>query len=161
MKRQKIIEYQEFENSQDLSDIQADLLDHARKHLSNSYSPYSNFKVSVSLLLEDGRILNGTNQENMAYPSGLCAERVAFFNAGSNFKGIKIKKVAITATTDSIDLNHPITPCGSCRQVMLEYEVNQKDNIEVILQGESGKTFVLEKIRDLVPLHFNEQHLKE
>ena len=159
MKVEKRIEYQSYSSESDLNDSQRSLLKHAREHLENSYSPYSKFKVSASLELDSGELINGTNQENVAYPSGLCAERVVFFNKGSNYKDQAIKRVAITVKSDKIDVNEPISPCGACRQVMLEYEFQQDTDIEVILQGASGPINVLNSIKDLLPLYFYEDRL--
>lgn len=161
MKIESSFSYQKLDNESELNEEQKSLLDHARSFLLNSYSPYSGFKVSASLLLENSKIVNGTNQENMAYPSGLCAERVAVFSAKSNFPNQRILKIAITASSEKVDTDHPITPCGACRQVLLEYELNQKEPIELILCGSSGEVILIDQIKELLPLYFFEKQLKE
>ena len=92
----------------------------------NAYSPYSNFTVGAAVLLENDKIVLGNNQENAAYPSGLCAERVAVFYAGANYPGIKIKAIAITATSINYKVDTPAAPCGNCRQAISEYETKRK-----------------------------------
>ena len=112
------------------------------------------FKVGASLVLKNGQIINGSNQENVAYPSGLCAERVAIFNAGANFPNQKIKQMAIVAQTD-FDLRQPVMPCGACRQVMIEYEQKQGVNIEVLIQANKENVFVSESVSNLLPTTLN------
>lgn len=136
------------------------LLQAAKNAVRQAYAPYSGFSVGVALLLEDGTIIHGNNQENAAYPSGLCAERVAFFWAGANHPGIKIVAAAITALSDKVATDHPITPCGACRQSMLEYELNQKSDITLIMQGSSGSIYQVDAVKQLLPLYFNEDGLK-
>jgi cytidine deaminase len=126
----------------------------------SAYAPYSNFYVGAALLLENGDVLTGNNQENIAYPSGLCAERVALFNAGAHFPKIAIKTIAITAMSTKFLVNHPVAPCGACRQVMSEYENKQGKKIKVLMMGEKGEVNVIESVNDLLPLMFNELGLK-
>lgn len=148
---------------QDISQITSrdqQLLIAAREALQGAYAPYSHFKVGCALLLEDGTIVKGSNQENGAYPSGLCAERVAFFWVGANHPDKRIIAVAITASSDQISTDHPITPCGACRQSMLEYELNQTEPIQLIMQGSSGGIILVESVKSLLPLFFSEQGLK-
>src|SRR3970040_2580316 len=96
-----------------------------------AYAPYSKFRVGVAILLDNGKIVLGSNQENAAYPSGLCAERVAIFYAGSVYPEAKILKMAITAASDTNKTTTPIPPCGSCRQSIAEYETKQHTPIEI------------------------------
>jgi cytidine deaminase len=133
----------------------------AKTALKNAYAPYSEFKVGAALLLENGEIVLGNNQENAAYPSGLCAERVAFFAAGANFHGVRIVAAAIVAGSEKYDVTEPVSPCGACRQVMAEYETKQKHSIPVIFSGETGPVFKVDAVGDLLPLKFNGSFLKK
>ena len=145
---------------EELSENQHDLLQKAQHICSDAYAPYSLFKVGASLVLKNGQIINGSNQENVAYPSGLCAERVAIFNAGANFPNQKIKQMAIVAHAD-FDLRQPVMPCGACRQVMIEYEQRQGVNIEVLIQANKGNVFVSESVSNLLPYNFECEDLKK
>ena len=145
---------------EELKENQQDLLKKAHQVCLGAYAPYSMFKVGASLILKNGKIINGSNQENVAYPSGLCAERVAIFNAGSNFPNQIIKQIAIVAHAD-FNLNKPIMPCGSCRQAMIEYEQKQGDKIEVLLQGNKGNVFISESVSNLLPYAFECEELKK
>jgi cytidine deaminase len=153
--------YEEYNSSQELPPDEQDLLNHAKKALKNAYAPYSNYYVGAAILLENGKIFTGNNQENMAFPSGLCAERVAIYAAASNAPGVIIKKIAISAHSEQFPVEEPVPPCGSCRQAMIEYEMNQKQNIRVILQGDTGKIFVIKSVGSLLPLSFHENGLKK
>ena len=147
-------------SSNELEQNQQDLLQQAHLLCKDAYAPYSLFKVGASLVLENGEIISGSNQENVAYPSGLCAERVAFFNAGANFPNQKIEQIAIVAHAD-FDLNKPIMPCGACRQAMIEYEQRQGEKIEILLQGNKGNIFVSESVSNLLPYAFECEELKK
>ena len=125
----------------------------------NAYAPYSKFKVGASLLLDNGVIITGNNQENAAYPSGMCAERVAIWKAGSDFPGVKIKKLAISASSSIARVDKPIGPCGACRQTLSEYELKQKDKIEVFFMGEEGKIIKTDSVLDLLPIAFDKSFL--
>lgn len=153
-------EFQIFSKLDEMSSEEQQLLLAAKDAVTQAYAPYSGFSVGAALLLEDGTIIKGNNQENAAYPSGLCAERVAFFWAGANHPGKKIIAVAITALSKIVSTDHPITPCGACRQSMLEYELNQNQNITLIMQGSSGSIYKVEGVKQLLPLYFNEDGLR-
>ncbi len=155
-----IITYRYYQNPSEIPTEEQELLSHAKRALLGSYAPYSQFNVGCALRLEDGTIVQGSNQENMAYPSGLCAERVAIFWAGSNHPGKKIVAIAITAASKVVSTDHPITPCGSCRQSMLEYELNQCSPIKIIMQGSSGRIMEVDSVSSLLPFYFNEVDLK-
>jgi cytidine deaminase len=137
------------------------LLETAREVMSKAYAPYSEFRVGAALRLADGTIITGNNQENAAFPSGLCAERVAFFSAGAMYPGAVITDVAIVASSERFEVDHPITPCGACRQVMLEYELNQDVEIRLLFSGNTGKIVRMEGIRNLLPLFFRESSLRK
>lgn len=151
----------EYENEQELSLEEQKLLKKALRATNNSYAPYSEFHVGAAVLLEDGTIVLGSNQENAAYPSGLCAERVALFYAQSQYPGIKVKALAISARADHFHIESPITPCGSCRQVIVEAEQRQKEKIKIIMQGEKGPVHIVQGIEALLPLSFHEDKLKK
>ena len=125
----------------------------------NAYAPYSKFKVGASLLLENGLIITGNNQENAAYPSGMCAERVAVWKAASDYPNVKILKLTISASSNSQILKEPVAPCGACRQTLSEYELKQKFNVEVYFMGEEGKIIKTNSIIDLLPIAFDKSFL--
>ena len=125
----------------------------------NAYAPYSKFYVGAALLLENGEIVLGNNQENAAYPSGMCAERVAVWKAGSTFPGIKIVKLAITASSTITKVDKPIGPCGACRQTLSEYEINQKEPFPVIFMGEVGEIVKTPSLLSLLPFSFDSSYL--
>lgn len=161
MEKIKLIStYISYNSNDELSDSDKELLLEAEKATKNAYAPYSGFCVGAALRLADNSIIKGNNQENVAYPSGLCAERVALFYASANFPNLLVKAIAIAANTDKFEIKEPITPCGSCRQVMAEIEKNQKQNMRVILKGENGKVYVIESAKELLPLMFKADELK-
>ncbi|GAB4336069.1 MAG: cytidine deaminase [Flammeovirgaceae bacterium] len=134
------------------------LLLEARKASENAYAPYSNFHVGAAILLESGEIITGTNQENAAYPSGICAERTAIFWTGANRPKEKILAIAIAARPANQEFV-PITPCGSCRQVLSEYENKQTEPIRMIMQAENGCFYALDSVSILMPLKFSKDSL--
>lgn len=154
------VSYDIFSNENELNQVDQNILAQAKKAVNNAYAPYSNFHVGAAVLLEDGTIIQGNNQENAAYPSGLCAERVAMYYAGANYPNLKIKAIAITCKSESETINKPISPCGSCRQAMAEYETRHKQPIKVIMSGEIGEIFISESIQNLLPLMFSKEDLK-
>lgn len=135
-----------------------DLVESAKSFLDNAYSPYSKFNVSCALVLDNGKIINGTNQENAAYPSGTCAERTTIFYANSMYPNSRVETMAIVAKTNGKILEIPITPCGACRQVILESQIRQKSPIKIILVG-TKKCFIINSITDLLPLSFDDSFL--
>lgn len=150
------IKFSEYNTPAELSDIERKLIRKSQEIISSSYSPYSNFRVGAAVLLENGKIITGTNQENAAFPSGLCAERVALFYANSQYPTTAVKAIAISASGKNRDFtSHPISPCGSCRQVILEAQNRFKQNIKILLYGKE-KIIVLENSQDLLPFAFTE-----
>ncbi len=133
----------------------------AAEACSQAYAPYSGFKVGAALLLDDGTILKGSNQENAAYPSGLCAERVAFFNAGANYPDRKIVAVAVTAFLKNHKHPHPVSPCGDCRQVMAEFEHRYGNPIRIIMMTEKNQYVILNSVKELLPFLFSSDSLKD
>lgn len=160
MKKQKIeIQLEVFETISELpKDIQ-ELMNKAQQARENAYAPYSLFKVGAAILMASGEITIGSNQENAAYPSGLCAERVAIFHTGALFPGEKITAMAITARSLNKSLSEPIAPCGACRQSMAEYEQKQKSPIAIYFMGETGKIVKVASVMDLLPLGFDGTYL--
>lgn len=159
--REIIIKYCEYGIEEELPPEDARLIDAANEATQSSYSPYSEFKVGAALYLKDGSIVKGSNQENSAYPSGLCAERVALFHAKSINPDSIIESIAITASTSRFDINEPITPCGACRQVIAETEKRQNSKIRIIMTGEGCSTRIVDGIDDLLPFKFQEDKLKK
>jgi len=151
----------EYDSINELNDADRHLLEKAREAVQAAYAPYSEYYVGAAVLLENGEIYTGNNQENVAYPSGLCAERVAVFAAAANNPGIPVKAVAISARAGKFSVDNPVMPCGSCRQALAEYEMLYKNDIRVIMMGENGKVIVTESIRDILPLMFHAEELKK
>lgn len=131
----------------------------ARNATKTAYAPYSNYFVGAAVLLENGSIIEGSNQENAAYPSGLCAERVAVFAAGAHNPDVKIKAIAVAAYKGKKSEPEAVSPCGDCRQVMAEYEHRYKSGIRLIMQAEGGKIIVLDNVKSLLPFMFNADNL--
>ncbi|MEI8202727.1 MAG: cytidine deaminase [Bacteroidota bacterium] len=155
------IQYSQYQHASELPEIWAHLLQDAHKSIASSYAPYSDFHVGAAVLLENDIIVCGSNQENAAYPLGLCAERVALFAASSHYPGVKVKAIAITAHTNSFVIENPISPCGACRQVMIEYENLHQQNIVIILSGETGPIWVFEDAVSILPFSFNSKNLSK
>ncbi|TDP57780.1 cytidine deaminase [Flavobacterium dankookense] len=139
-------------------DIQP-LMEKAVEIRKKAYAPYSKFRVGACLLLDNGQIVLGSNQENAAYPSGLCAERVAIFQAGAMYPDAKIVKMAISAASDTNQTTTPIPPCGACRQSISEYEFKQSYPIEIYFMGETGEVYKSDSIKNLLPLTFDKNFL--
>jgi len=138
----------------ELSEEEKSLIQMAKTASSKAYAPYSSFQVGAAVLLDNGEILTGNNQENAAYSSGLCAERVALFYANARFPDAKVLTLAIAAQNMLGFSNQPISPCGSCRQVLLESENRYKSNIRILLYG-ADETAIIDSVRDLLPLSFD------
>ena len=143
----------EYDHLEELSGDRADLVKKAIEAASRAYAPYSGYLVGASLLLENGKIICGNNQENAASPSGLCAERVALFYAGARYPDTAVLSIAIAAIRNGNVQEEPVTPCGGCRQVLIEKERTGKKPMEVILYG-SSRIQVLRSASDLMPLPF-------
>lgn len=139
-------------------DIQG-LMQNAIEARDKAYAPYSRFHVGTALLLDNGEIISGSNQENASYPSGLCAERTAIFYAGAKFPKAKIVKMAITAASQNQKTSAPIPPCGACRQSIAEYETKQDQAIEIYFMGEVGKVMKSNSLANLLPFGFDSSNL--
>lgn len=131
-----------------------ELIEAAREATQTSYAPYSTYNVGAAVLLDNGEIVKGSNQENAAYTNGICAERTALFYAGATYPDKKILKIVVVAKGDFADMESLLSPCGGCRQVMLESEERQNEPIEVILVSQNEKTVLLKTVRDLLPFAF-------
>lgn len=151
--------FEVFQSVADLSENIQTLMQQAIAIRKNAYAPYSHFRVGAAILLDNGKIVLGSNQENAAYPSGLCAERVAIYQAGAIYPDAKILTIAITAASDSNPTLSPIPPCGSCRQSIAEYEFKQDTPIQIYFMGESGEVYKSNSINNLLPLSFNKTSL--
>jgi cytidine deaminase len=149
----------DYKSPAELDDKLQKLVEEAKKAAETAYAPYSKFNVGAAVLLENGEIIQGNNQENAAYPSGLCAERVAIFYANSKYPNTAIKSIAVTAFTQEGFIKEPIPPCGSCLQVMLESENRHNNNIQVILYAENKLT-IADSINQFLPFNFNKEMLK-
>ena len=132
------------------------LLTKAIESTNNSYAKYSHFHVGAALQLENGTVLPGCNQENAAFPAGLCAERSAIFAAGAQYPDVAVMKIAIAAREPGGELTaEPVSPCGTCRQVMIETETRYGRPIRILLYGRN-RVFVMDGIKNLMPLSFTE-----
>lgn len=151
---QHTIQYQSISSWKELDGPDVALVEAARAALLHAYAPYSRFRVGAALLLEDGVIVTGNNQENAAYPSGMCAERVALYYAGASQSGKRILALALASEGDLIDPAACISPCGACRQVMSETEQRQQQPFRLILTAQNGHTFLFESAADLLIFPF-------
>ncbi|MDR1168754.1 MAG: cytidine deaminase [Heliobacteriaceae bacterium] len=134
------------------------LIDQAKEAALRAYAPYSGFHVGASVLLANNEIITGNNQENAAYPSGLCAERTALFYANSRFSDEAVVAVAVAAYTKDDFTDEPVTPCGACRQVILETQNRYKHPVRILLYGKKT-VYLIEKISDLLPLSFDAESM--
>ena len=155
------IDYTEYDSIDHLPAADKALMQQAIEATATAYAPYSRFSVGAAVLLENGVTVKGSNQENAAYPTGLCAERVAIFAAASHYPGIPFKAIAITASSAKIAVDSPIAPCGSCRQAISEYEVLYKKPVRILLMGQTGKVLEFNSLESLLPLRFESKNLAQ
>ncbi|HHW81477.1 MAG TPA: cytidine deaminase [Bacteroidales bacterium] len=141
------------------TEVEKSLIDAAKEATSNAYAPYSKFHVGAALLLENGKIITGNNQENAAYPSGLCAERTAVFYANAQYPDQKIEALAVAAFYNEKFTDDLISPCGSCRQVLLEVESRYNSPVKIMLY-KNGEVYVAESMSSLMPLSFTKDALE-
>ncbi|MEJ6736981.1 MAG: cytidine deaminase [Flavobacteriales bacterium] len=151
------IEYLEYDSVKLMNSEERDLITQADENLKNAYAPYSKFKVSAVCQMENGVVVKGANQENGAYPSGLCAERVAIFSAKSQFPDKKVDKIVVTT---ELTTTSPVSPCGACRQVLIEYELTQNQPIELIMKSGDSKVWKFKSVKDILPFAFDGEFLK-
>lgn len=148
----------EYQDMDELGENDRLLLLEARRITALAYAPYSGFHVGAAVLLGNGQLFTGNNQENSAYPSGLCAERVALFYANANYPDSEVKAIAISATKNGVLVNQPVKPCGSCRQALAETEVRFESPIRIILDGQDA-ILILDSVESLLPLSFSKRAL--
>lgn len=153
------ISFKEYASIDELEQTDQQLCSEAVKALATSHSPYSKFRVGVAMWLKSGKILHASNQENAAYPSGLCAERVALFHWGANHADDPIETMAVTAHTDEFQLTKPVTSCGACLQVLAEYEKKQGNAIKMLLYCRQGPVWVATGVESFLPFLFFENRL--
>lgn len=149
-----------FETLDELSKSEKILMQIAADARENAYAPYSQFLVGAAVLLTNDEIVIGNNQENASYPSGLCAERVALFQAGAKYPKVEIKTIAISVSSRTHNVDRPAAPCGNCRQAIAEYEQKQNSPISILMMGVSGEIFKCESLKDILPLAFGSSYFK-
>ena len=152
------IQYQIAELSE-LSETEQELVKKAMDATNHAYANYSHFYVGAACLLADGKMVIGANQENAAFPSGLCAERTAVFSAQANFPDQSIESLALVACNDNGLIDNPVTPCGACRQVLLGVEERYAHPMRVLMYGKSG-VYIVDSVKDLLPLSFVDSSMK-
>lgn len=140
----------------ELNEEEKKLIDAAKEATNRSYSPYSRFQVGAAALLSGGTVITGSNQENAAYPSGICAERTTLFYANSQYPNLPVEALAIAAQTSGDFIDHPTAPCGACRQVILETEERYNQPMRIYLYGKK-EIYIVESIRSLLPLCFGKK----
>ncbi|MCG9970096.1 cytidine deaminase [Christiangramia crocea] len=144
-----------YESPEELPQDVQELMQTAVEARESAYAPYSRFKVGAAIILENNKVVIGSNQENASYPSGLCAERTAVYAAGARYPDVRILKIVITARSLRHQVVSPVPPCGACRQALVEYEVKQDEPIELYFMGETGKVVKADSVKDLLPLVFD------
>lgn len=155
MEQELSIRFTIIPNKNHLTQEDKSLFDAALKAREEAYAIYSGFLVGCALQLESGEIIKGSNQENAAYPSGLCAERTAIFWTSANYPTQKIKKIFVIGAPKEVLTQKPVPPCGACRQAILEYEVKQKEPIEIYFAAPEGEIYHIKAVRDLLPFSFD------
>src|SRR5258708_11426472 len=149
-----------YDSIDELNNEDAMLLSEARKVTQFAYAPYSNFKVGAFAKLENGKTVSGTNQENASFPAGICAERTLLSTASSLFPGVGVDSIAISYNNINGKSDRPVSPCGICRQSLVEFQNRTKKQIRVILSGMEGKIQIIEDAKDLLPLVFGADDMK-
>jgi len=152
--------YDVYDSIEELNSEDAWLLNEAKEVTQDAYAPYSNFRVGAVAKLSNGEIVAGTNQENASFPAGLCAERVLLASVSSIYPNTAIESIAISYQSNGGSSNHPISPCGVCRQTLQEFEQRTNRPIRLILGGMEGKIFIINKSGFLLPLAFTSEELR-
>jgi cytidine deaminase len=160
-KKEYTFEMAVYKQSAELPEADRHLLEAARTFTRQAYAPYSHFNVGAAAVLANGKIVYGSNQENAAYPVGLCAERVLLSAASSVYPGVAVQVIAISYDNTKGESNHPVSPCGVCRQTLVEYQQRYKAPIRLILSGLEGEVYVLENAGLLLPLSFSSGDMAE
>jgi len=160
MKERKFeFSFEVYDSIDELSAEDQQLLTEARNVTEQAYAPYSNFRVGAAAKLENGKIVTGTNQENASYPVGICAERVLLSTVSSLYPDVPVTTMAVSYQSNKIKSDHPISPCGMCRQALLEFEGRTSKLIRLILAGIKGKIYVIRSASQLLPLAFGSEEL--
>lgn len=159
MEKEIKITFQSIANYEALDETEQKLFDAAKAIREKAYAAYSYFTVGCAILMENGEIITGSNQENAAYPSGLCAERTTIFWAAANHPQMKMKKLFVIGAPEAAISSTPIPPCGACRQSILEYEARQEEGIEIYFASLQGEIFKTRSVRDLLPFSFDASFL--
>ena len=160
MKKETLnLDYEVFDTIDELSNEDAFLLREAGEATKNAYAPYSKFRVGAVARMGNGELVSGSNQENASYPAGICAERVLLSTASSLFPGIPIKTIAVSYRSTEIKSDHPIAPCGICRQSLQEFKERVKQPIRLILGGLEGKVYIIDDASELMPFAFEAKEL--
>ena len=161
MKEHKFeFQYEIYNDSSELKKEDAELLGKARAVTKYAYAPYSDFRVGAAGMLVNGEIISGTNQENASFPVGICAERVLLGAAASMHPGIPIETIAVSYDSDNVSTDHPISPCGMCRQALIEQETRFHQPIRLILSGQQGKVLIIRSAVSLLPFAFTGDELE-
>lgn len=155
------VSYEEYDHLSECNPEDILLIERAKEAIHNSYAPYSLYQVGAAIELSNGEILSAANQENVAYPSGICAERNVLFYAQSKYPDAYVKAIAVTAVFNGSPLSEPVTPCGACRQVMAEYETRHGFSMKIIMASDSGKVYITHGIESLMPLLFKADNLRK
>jgi cytidine deaminase len=151
--------YEVYDSIEELNEEDAYLLNEARETTQNAWAPYSRFRVGAVARLKSGHTIIGANQENASYPAGICAERVLLSTAGATYPGDPIESMAVSYEGDGVKSDHPISPCGICRQSLQEFEQRTKHPVRLILAGKTGKVFIIPAAGMLLPLAFTGDEL--
>ena len=158
-KEQFVCPYEVYDTVDELPQQDAELMRRAHEAARNAYAPYSKFNVGAAARLANGIVVTRNNIENAAYPSGLCAERVTLFSAMAQYPGVPIEALALTAYSETKDIDEPVAPCGACRQVMVEVEQVSKRPLRVLCQGDTGPIMVFDGVESLMPFIFLDKFL--
>ena len=160
--KEKVFEfsYRVYDSIDELPDDKKELLLKAREATQFAYDPYTNFQVDAMEKMKNGQFVRGTNQENASFPVGMCAERVLLSSVSSSFPNLAIQSIAISYNSRQHSTDHPISPCGICRQTLQEYESRVNNPIELILGGMTGPVYVIDTVSKLLPLAFTGEELK-
>ncbi len=159
-KQEYQFDYEVYQSIDELSEEDKWLLDEAREATQHAYAPYSRFLVGAVARLSNGEIVSGSNQENASFPAGMCAEQVVMASISSQYPKTPIDTLAISYNNTNGESNHPITPCGICRQAMQEYKEKTKQSIRLILGGMHGKVFIIPDAGMLLPLSFTSKDMQ-
>ncbi len=155
-----VVAYEVYDGIEELNEEDAEILRAAQEAVKLSYAPYSHFYVGAAARLNNGQTIRGSNQENASFPVGICSERVLLSSVSSLYPGMPISTMAVSYRSDDAPSDHPISPCGLCRQTLQEYEDRTRQPIRLILAGQTGKVYILPNVTMLLPLSFTPADLE-